>query len=609
MEVARTNSRVDSAAPLRERASETAVAYRVRLVPWRHEIEVAMTIRGPAAQGSIRLQTPTWVPGSYAFAPFARDIFALRASGADGEELVVRREGWQGHVVESAGGLVCVEYRAYCASWESSEACGILGDRVGVLTGARYLDVLDADGPVRVSYVVPDGWRVHHPSGARELGEHTWEYPSYEVLLDTPVAMGDFALITHVVRDTPFHHVHLDRAVGFESGIEHFVEQVDAVASYYHEMFGSFPFESYTFVCASNSNVDWGLEHLTSTMVGLEPGMFTDAEVHRTAVRVCAHELFHAWNVRRLRPAPLDRLDFRSGSFSEGLWVAEGFTRYYEFLSCTRTGVYSPQQFLSAVVNYYRHLVALPAYERVSAVDASLASFLNHDQRFPGHVNNTIDYYDKGMVIAFCLDAALRIETPTVSLDRAFASFYEHFVGRGLGYTTEDVRDFFEEIHPGLGAQVYREATEPGGLALGERLEELGFEVELETVVHLGLVLQDESGPAICDVLDTSPAGENGIAPADVITEINGHAFELGALRWAIGNCETVTLAVLRGSEPRVYEIPTTTRTQIARLRWKGGEEQAGRIASWVGQDFAPAPGAEIPLDFYENFHGVQTVI
>ena len=593
----------------RDSVPESAVAYHVRVLPERHEIEVAITIPGSVARGQVRLQSPTWVPGDYIFAAYARDIFGVRARTDHGEELAVRRDGWQGFVVEGVTGAVHVEYTAYCASWESSEACGILCDCVGVLTGARYLQVPDEDGPVTVSYELPDGWRLHHPSGARELGKDTWEYPSYEILLDTPVAIGDFTLITRVVRGTPFYHLHLDRALGFDSGIEHFVDEVDAVASHFHDMFGSFPFDSYTFVCASNSNVDWGLEHLTSTMVGLEPGMFTDPDVHKTAVRVCAHELFHAWNVRRLRPAPLERLDFAGGSFSEGLWVAEGFTRYYEFLSCTQTGVYSPQQFLSAVVNYYRHLVALPAYERVSAVDASLATFLNHDQGFSGHVNNTIDYYDKGMVIAFCLDAGLRIESPGGSLDRAFASFYDSFVGRGLGYTPADIRDFFEDLRPGLGARVYREATAPGGLALCERLAELGFAVEVESVGYLGLVLDGDVGPAIRDVLDTSPAGHSGIAPGDVITQLDGHPFDLDVLKWAIANRDAVTLAVLRGSESRVYEVPTGTRSQIARVRWVGTEEHARRIATWVNQDFDPPQRAEIPLDFYENFHGIQTVI
>jgi len=588
-----------------------SILYEVRVLPQRHEIEVTMTIEGPAAQGIVHLETPTWVPGDYVFAPYARDVFGVTATaGEGGARLAVKRHGLQGYRVEGAEGRLRIRYTAYCGSWEASEACGIIDDRVAVLTGARYLNVLAADGPLRVAYQLPDGWEIHHPAGAREVLERTWEYPSYEVLLDTPVAMGDFTLMTREVNGTPFHHVFLDRPVGFEARIERFIDDVGAVASYFHDIFGSFPFEHYTFFSAGNPNAEeWGLEHLTSTMVGLGPDVFTDDRWYATGVRVCAHELFHAWNVRRLRPAPLKRLDFQGGSFTEGLWVAEGFTRYYEFLSCTRTGVYSPEQFLSTVVNYYRHLSALPSYERVTPVDASLATFLNHTGGFPGRVNNTSDYYDAGMVIAFCADGTLRRETAGGSLDTVFPGFYERFVGSDLGYTPEDLRDYLDEVHPGLGQQVYREATHCGSLTLQDQLERLGFAVEIERLPYLGLVLRDDTGPAIYGVLDTSPAGQTGIAPGDVVTDVEGRTFELETLKWAIANSEHVSLAVRRGNEKHVYEIPVGGRRHIERIRWVGSDEQARRISTWVGHAFSPAKGEVIPLDFYENFHGVETVI
>jgi predicted metalloprotease with PDZ domain len=591
-------------------APRPAVAYRVRVVPARHEIEVSMTVEAPAPDGTIRLETPTWVPGDYSFVAFGRDVFDVHATAAEtGAKLVVRRDGWQAYRVQQATGPVRIEYTAYCSSWDLSEACGILGDRTGVLTGARYLCVPAAGGAVTVCYELPDGWALHHPSGARKVGDLTWEYPSYEILLDTPVVMGAFELITREVRGTLFHHVFLDRAEGFEARVERFVHQVDAVASYYHELFGSFPFEDYTFICASNPNADWGLEHLTSTMVGTGPDVFTDTDQHDTAVRACAHELFHAWNVRRLRPAPLGRLDFQDGTFTEGLWVAEGFTRYYEFLSLTRTGVYSAERFLGCVVNYYRHLVALPAYERVSAIDSSLATFLNHDDQYPGRVNNAIDYYASGMLIAFSLDAALHNEDPTSSLDDVFSAFYRAYVGRGLGYTTADVGAFLDGIRAGLGEHVVRQAAEPGGLALVEELGRTGFTVEYETVPYIGLVMQNDTGPGIYGVLDTTPAGEIGIAPEDVVTAVNGLAFELGALKWAIANEPAATVQVLRGNRSLTYTIPVGRRRQIGSLTWTGSDEQAERIAAWLRQPFAPAPGHELPLDFYQNFHGIETVI
>lgn len=586
------------------------VALNVQVDPSRHELGVTMRIQGAAAEGTVRVESPTWVPGDYSFETFGRDLFALHAIDAgSGGPLRVSRDGWQAYAIAGGSGDVEITYRAYCSSWDRSEACGILDDTKGVLTGARYLRVPAYAGPYEVTYELPDGWAIHHPSGATELSATSWEYPSYEILLDTPVALGEFDLVTREVCGTPFHHLFLDRAVGSDSQVDHFVDQVDATVETFHEMFGSFPFEDYTFVCSLNPLAEWGLEHLTSTMVGLGPDVFTDPDQHNIGVRVCAHEFFHAWNVRRLRPAPLDDLDFERGSFTEGLWVAEGFTRYYEFLSCTRTGVYTPEQFLSAVVNYFRHLEQLPAYGRMSPIDSSLTTFLNHDDKYPGRVNDAIDYYDAGMVIAFGIDAMLRSQTDGSSLDSAFRSFYETFVGRGAGYTPEDLRDFLDEIHAGTGTQAYHEASEAGALGLPDALRTLGFDVTPSDVPYLGLVFLDSGAPTVYGVLDTSPAGASGIASEDVITAVAGYPFELKALQWAVAHQPSVTVDVLRGNQRRSYDIEVAQRrTAIGELAWAGSDEQARLVSGWTGQAFAPATGEAIALDFYENFHGIETV-
>ena len=416
------------------------VTYQVRLNPARHELDIVIEIADPPP-GALTLATPTWVPGDYDFATYGRDVFDVKALDREtGAPLPVRRRGWSSYKVEADGRALRVRYRASAASVDFSEGCGVLGDLNGVLLGTRYLRVVEHNGGCAVRYQIPEGWAVHHPSGATPLGDNTWAYDGYERLLDTPVAFGQFDLISRDVRGTTFHHLFLNRAVGFEGGVEAFVDDLVKVSEAFHDIYGSFPFADYTFVMSFNPNDSWGLEHLSSTMVGLDPSTFYDEDQYKVSVRVCAHELFHAWNVRRLRPAPLMRLDFEAGDFTEGLWVAEGFTRYYEFLSCTRTGIYTPEQFLSAVTGYYTHLTAIPAYRRVSPADSSAASYLNHD-KYPGRANSAIDYYDAGMVIAFELDAILRTETHgRQSLDTVFAAFYEAYVGKGAGYTVDDLR-------------------------------------------------------------------------------------------------------------------------------------------------------------------------
>lgn len=595
--------------------TETAqIHYEVRVLPDAHELDITMTLRGPVAQGDIQLEIPTWVPGDYSFAPYARDLFELHATDlASGQPLPVAREGWQGFRIDGGSGQVALHYRAYAYAVEFGEPSGIVDNEYAVLLGTRYLHVPAHQGACQVRYVLPPQWQhIHHPSGARPLPEHTWEYPSYEILLDTPVTMGRFDLFTRIVHGTPFYSVFVDRGVGFASGVEAFVDQLAAVADVFHQMFGAFPFADYTFVLTLNPDAEWGLEHLTSTMCGLGPDVFTVADETAHGVRVCAHELFHAWNVRRLRPSPLKHLSHQlgCGCFTQGLWVAEGFTRYYEFLACVRVGTYTPEQFFSSMVGYHQHLTAQPAYTRVSGDDSSLATYLNHS-KYAGRVNNSIDYYDKGMLMAFDADASLRL-SGAGTLDEVFASFYREYVDGPPGYpgySNEDVYRHFDAALPGLGGQLAQGARRPGGLSTLAQLEALGFAQHWQDSHRLGLVFLNGVSAKVYNVIDRSPAGASGLAPDDVLTAVNGYAFSPQALSWAASHAEPVTLDVERGHRHLRFTITPTPQRTLSALIWQGAPEQAERIRQWLQQPFAPAVGQRFSLDFYENFHGIETVL
>ena len=485
--------------------------YLVRVEPKSSLLEVELTERG-LPKGNVTFELPTWVPGAYAFMRYARNLHEVKARDArTGRALAVRRAGWSGFEVLEAEGEVTLTYRvhAYDPAW--GELVGLLSHEQGVILGTHFLYAQGRKGERTVRYVLPEGWALHHPAGATLVGPNAFRYPSYHALLDTPVVLGRHERLTRTWQGTPFHFVFLDRAVGFEREVEPFVDELMKVVEACHELFGSFPFEHYTFVFTFHPQAGWGLEHASSTMIALGDQALIDPEERARGIRVSAHELFHAWNVCRLRPAPFLNMEHARGSFTEGLWIAEGFTRYYEFLLSVRARSITPEAFFSNVVNYYRHLVAMPAYRRTSAVDSSLATFLNHN-RYPGSINNSIDYYDKGMLIAFDLDAELRALDKPSSLDREFRAFYEAFVGKGDGFTQDDVRRFFGAKGERIAQLISREVEGEAGLSTPEQLERLGFVVERETVRYLGLVLEKNQGPAIANVLDDSPAGTSGLA-------------------------------------------------------------------------------------------------
>ncbi|WP_374564099.1 hypothetical protein [Ideonella sp.] len=600
--------------------SQTApsdVHYHVEIHPERHELRVRMRLTGAVAQGRIRLEIPTWVPGNYTFTQLGRDLFEVQAATSrDAVPLAVSRDGWQAFHVDGGDGDVTVTYSAWAYATDLSEPSGILDGQYGVLLGTRYLHSPAHLGACTVTYQLPSAWQgtVHHPSGATPLGENSWRYPSYEILLDTPVVMGRYDIRQRDVAGTPFYFVFVDRGVGFEAEVDGFVDQIAAVAAGYGRQFGSFPFDDYTFVLSLNPQAEWGLEHLTSTMCGLGPDVFTDPDQHNIGVRVCAHELFHAWNVRRLRPAPLMHVaqELTSGSFTEGLWMAEGFTRYYEFLSCTRARVYTPDQFFSNVVGYLEHLQAVPAYQRVSGVDSSLTTYLNHSPKYAGRPANCIDYYDKGMLIAFGADAMLHLGSPSRSLDTAFRGFYEEYVGggpSGAGYTTDNAIAYFKGLQPELGAMMEAAVRHPEGLTTEALLEQLGFTVEHTTVHQIGVMFLDAGAPTVYNVLDDTPAGRSGLAPDDVITGVNGFNYTPAALSWAAGHAEPVTLEVLRGHRRLSFTMTPSLCRKVARLVWNGDETQAARLQGWLEQRFPLQAGQVFGLGFYENFHGIETVL
>jgi predicted metalloprotease with PDZ domain len=585
----------------------TVHRYTLEPEPHKHQLRLTLELDG-LAPGSVRLAVPTWVPGAYAFLRYGRDVISLRAEDAvTSAALSVTREGWSGWRVDGVATSLRVHVQLNFWDVATGELAGLVDSRWALLLGTRYPFAPELGTPCEVEYRLPEGWPLHHPSGAVQLGPGRFRYPSQAALLDAPVVVGEVTRATRLVRGTPFHALFLSVPLGYEEEGPAFLDGLLRVAESCHDVFGSFPFADYTFIFDASAESGWGMEHSSSTLVTLHPEVFLQARLRRDALRVCAHELFHAWNGARLKPAPLGAPDLVRGSFPDGLWLTEGFTRYYEFLLGARSGWLSPQDVLSNLVNYHRHLRMRPAFERVSPVDSSRAAFLNH-HRFSGAVNASLDYYDQGMLVAFDLDVALREAGD--SLDAALRELFSAWADRGAGYTTEDILGFFSARHPEVGALAERGVREAGALDTLASLRRLGFEAVQADVGFLGVVLDANAGPRVTDVADASPAQGAGLAAGDELLSVEGRPFRLAGLRYCLEHRREVSLSVRRGERSFEARVAVGRRREVSRLLWAGTESQASRVGAWLGrEDFRARAGEEFPLTAYENFHGIQTVL
>jgi len=586
------------------------VSYRVKVLANEHALDVEMMIDAAQTRtGEVVLEIPTWVPGAYAFMRYGRDIVDVHAFDAvSGSPLGVEREGNNAFRVDAGGRRIKVTYRVFVVDPAWGELVGIVGTDQAVLLGTRLFSVRgEQQSPCRVTYRLPEKWAFHHPSGAKKIDDRTFEYPSYEVLLDTSVVCGAFEKMTRVISGTPFHFIFLERAVGFSRRAVELVDALVRVSEECEKIFGAFPFEDYSFVMSSDPRAHWGLEHANGTMIGIGEGVFVDAEAWLQTIRVAGHELVHAWNVKRLKPKPILNLDITSGSFTDALWVAEGFTRYWEFLIAVRAKEMSPERFFANVVNYYRFLSARPAYARTSVGDSSRATFLNH-HRYPGAWNSSIDYYDAGMLVAFDIDAILRRAKTASSLDESFRVFYNEFLSRG--FTGADARGFFASREHSLDHLIAREVEGAGSLSTLDQLEALGFAVTRGQLPRAGVVLEKNIGPRITDVLDGSAASKAGLAPDDEIIRIGENAFHLAGFQWLVKNEAHFSVEVRRGGRFFAFEIAPEPRNDVTALIWNGTVEQLDCLKKWLGREDLMFPrGHEISLQPYDNFHGVDAAI
>jgi len=591
-------------------ASGAVTEYRVTVRPRAHVLDVSMELRGVPAGAPLQLSTPTWVPGAYGLMRFARDVYELRATSDGGEELKVTRDGLCGFKVEGArGGRVRVTYRAWAYDPGWGELCGLVDDEHAVLLGTRYLFAPALGGPCVVRYELPEGWVMHHPGGAEQIDERTFQYPSHAALLDAPVVAGKFDVRTRTSGGATFDHIFVDRGHGFDTEVDAFADAVMKTVESCRAVFGSYPFQRYSFIFSFNPTAHWGLEHAHGTMIGLPVTALIDPAERLRAARVCAHELFHAWNVCRLKPEALAPPDFVRGSFTESLWIAEGITRYYEFLLLVRAGLLPAEEMISNVVNYYRHLAAMPAFGRTPVADSSRATFLNHN-KYPGSINNTVDYYDVGMLVAFDLDAAMRTGATPTSLDAVFRAFYDRFAASPRGYSHQDVLEHFGAAGPGVRDLLRREVEGAGAVKVVESLEALGFAVQRGKVRYAGLVLKDNAGPEVSNVLDTGPSAESGLAPGDELQLLDGMPFQLKALRWLIEHRDQVQVTARRGHRIRTFTLTVRDRPDVTGLTWNGTEAQLQRMRDWMGRpELSWKAGQAIPLTAFENFHGIQTVL
>jgi predicted metalloprotease with PDZ domain len=541
-------------------SAHATIYYTISLQnPEQHVFHVKMEVVDAGER--LILAMPAW-NATYDIRDFAYHVTEVRAKVSQGTlaetKLHVSKLDKQTWVVTPPGtlrgdmGTVTIEYNDY---WdEPGPFSSQLNSHHAFLNLAEVLFYVPSRRaePVEVQYAgLPSGWRI-----AEELPEgksaDSFDAASYDALVDAPAEIGTFQEFQFNAARAAFRVV-VDGKSWSQDALD---DALRKIVTYETEMMRDVPFHEYMFIFHFGPFADvggGGMEHANCTAIAVGSG---DA-----AASVSAHEFFHLWNVKRIRPQSLEPVDYSKEMWTRALWFAEGVTSTFGAYTLVRTGIWSDKQFFDDLARQFTELESRPAHLTQSAEESSLDTWLDKYDYY-NRPEVSISYYNKGQILGVILDLAIRDATNNhKSLDdvlRAMDQDYAHagkFYDDSAGIEQEiekvsgnSFKDFFAKYVAGTAEIPYADFLKIAGLDVKtdqREIADFGFEIERGPDGRL----------RVGEIAPGSSAEQAGIKSGDVLLQLDGQPFPRFAGRFLAQQPpgRTVKLRVQRdGTEQEV---------------------------------------------------------
>ena len=511
----------------------TQFSYRVSFPePQTHFIDVELTI---AAWDSpvLDLKFPVWTPGSYLVREYSRHIQDFCAV-ADGKTLPWRKLAknyWQVNSESlGAGQPLTVKYRVFAN--ELTVRTNHVDGTHAYFNGACTFFYVEQEGdrldqPYDITVVLPDGWTAstNLPKIAGDETSQTFHAADFDWVVDSPFEVG-----THDV--IPFEAGGKQHQLTIWGGGNHDVDElVDGlrkIVEFEKGLFGGLPYERYLFMLALTEKSYGGLEHKDSCSLIFPRYGFRRGDDPDRFWQLSAHEFFHLWNVKRLRPKALETFDYDQENYTESLWFCEGVTSYYDPLIPLWAGIYDRKTYLHHLgLEMSRYLYA-PGRKVQPLAESSFDAWIKLYRREVHSDNNQISYYVKGAMVTLLLDLRIRKNSNgDRSFDDVLRRMWQEFGKDEIGYTPEQVETILSDIAGEDLSDVlhhYLHTTEP--LPLKEMLAEFGLDLQNDAdkqPPYLGIRPKTVNGHVAAKFVELgSPAYHAGVDPNNEILAIDG---------------------------------------------------------------------------------------
>jgi predicted metalloprotease with PDZ domain len=505
-------------------ATIAAFHYTVALPqPANHLFEVSFTIQGWSLD-LLDLKFPVWTPGSYLVREYVRHLQGFTALDEQGQPLPWQKIGknhWQ--VTTQGHSTLTIQYKIFAN--ELTVRTNHLDITHGYFNpAAMFFRVPEyEETEIAVTILSPQSWHVSTPLAATSQ-PNTFLAATFDELVDSPFEIGTHTLYDFEVLGKP-HQI----AIWGEGryNIERILADTTKIIETEAAIFGGLPYDRYLFLLHLSANSFGGLEHKSScTLIYSRLGLCSE-ETYQKYMSLVAHEFFHLWNVKRIRPKGLEVFDYDQENYTDSLWLSEGSTSFYDLIIPMRAGIYDTKCYLSKVSESITQFQTTSGRKVQPLSESSFDAWIKLYRPDANSRNSQMSYYLKGELVSFLLDLTIRAQHQNRrSLDDVMRQLWQQFGVPEVGFTREQLKVIFESVAgidltpfwthyiDGLAELPFDECLAPFGLMLKAEVT--------HPAPYLGLVVKAEHGSAIVKFVEAdSPAERVGIEPGDELVAID----------------------------------------------------------------------------------------
>lgn len=437
------------------KAQTTNINYTLSMSePWTHYFEVSMTlsniqkIKELTQKDYVDFKMPVWTPGSYLVREYAKNVEGFNAiAGAKKVKAVkINKNTWR--VYAKGASDITITYKVY--AYELSVRTSFLDDTHGYLNGASifmYVPQLQKY-PSKLGINPYKGWTSISTALKKVTGaENTFYAPDYDTVVDSPIEIGTHKVLNFEIQNIP-HSIAMYSNGSLDYNEEKVIEAYKKVTQAAATVVGEHPCKDYTFIIHHLPGIGGGLEHLNSTTCQTSPLAYSTEAGFKGFMGLIAHEYFHLWNVKRIRPIALGPFDYDTENYTHMLWVAEGFTSFFQDNILLRAGILTPDEYQKRVAASISGIENQPGQKVQAVAEASWDAWIKYYRPNENSQNSTISYYNKGGVIGGLLNLIIIGETKgKKSLDDVFKLLWnEYYKKQGRGYKDEEFQAACEKV-------------------------------------------------------------------------------------------------------------------------------------------------------------------